>query len=344
MIQGVLNWTVQFANIHPMLGYIAYGLLGGLVLLIVLLLSSQYWAYRHLGILGDLQERLERARDFQVSKADDELLRREFQARVDKLQETQLISSEVRRSVLTVLADVIEPGAWVEVACTQLLRDMDEQVKQLIEREARLVGVSTALSPSGPLDTLIVLWRNTRLILRIAEIYGLRPGAYGNYRLLRRVVANMVVAGLSQEAMQMLYAAYGPAAVEAASRGFRSIFDLLSKGGMMLAPFEPMTGSLFAVGGAVGKGASDLVGMSAAQITGPLLQGVLNAVLTIRIGLAAQNECRLLSLNADERRTQSAGIVSALLGFFLSVRRSSLQPAVSMVERENAASSDDGRS
>jgi putative membrane protein len=272
LVQSLLSWVGQFASIHPTLGYGAYGLLGILAGTILILLIGQYRTYRQLDLLGDMQERLERARALRVSKVDDDKLRRDFQTRLDKLQAMGLISSEIRRSVLTVVVDMQEPGAWVEAASSRLLHDMDERVKEVIEREARLVGVSTALSPSGPLDTAIVLWRNARLVLRIAEIYGVRPGGYGSYRLLRRVVTNMVVAGLSQEAMQMLYAAYGPAAVEAASRGFRVLFDCLSKAGMALMAIEPITGGLVTVGGAIGKGASDLAGTAAAQITGPLLQ------------------------------------------------------------------------
>jgi hypothetical protein len=60
----------------------------------------------------------------------------------------------------------------------------------------------------------------------------------------------------------------------------------------------------------------------------------LNAILTIRIGLAAQKECRLVSLRPEERRTLSAGIVSALLGFFLHVRQSSVRPMAGVVASE----------
>lgn len=181
----------------------------------------------------------------------------------------------------------------------------------------------------GPLDTCVVLWRTTRLILRIAKIYKVRPGGYGSYRLQRRVARHAVVAGLSEEAIQMRYAAYGPAAVEAASKGFRGLFDWMIPAGWTLASHvEPITGTLVAGALMVGKGTADVAGGIAAQIAGPLLQGVLNAILTIRIGLAAQNECRLVALNPQERRTQSAGIVSALLGFFLSVRRTAVPSVV----------------
>ena len=326
MVQGFLNWAGQFTNTHPTLGTIVHGLLGILAIIVVVWVGRQYRAYRRLDLLGDFQMRLECARDLHVTRNDDIKLRHDFQARLEKLQATRLIAPMLRESVLTVMASRSEPGEWVGAASSRLLRDMDERVKAIIEQEARRVGVMTALSPSGPLDTGIVLWRNARLALRIAEIYAVRPGGYGNYRLLRRVVTNMATAGLSQEVMQMLYAAYGPAAVEAASKGFRSFFDVVGKGGMLLATVEPLTGSLLAASGAVGKGVSDFAGTAAAQITGPLLQGVLNAILTIRIGLAAQNECRLVSLRPEERRALSAGIVSSMLGFFLNVRRTPIAP------------------
>jgi hypothetical protein len=127
--------------------------------------------------------------------------------------------------------------------------------------------------------------------------------------------------------MQMLYAAYGPAAIEAASKGLRRLFNVVRWAGtMMVTTIEPVTGSLLIAGGAAGEAASTFAGTAAAQISGPMLQGVLNAILTIRIGLAAQNECRLVSLSPEERGTQSAGIVSSFLGFFINVRRTPLQP------------------
>ena len=42
---------------------------------------------------------------------------------------------------------------------------------------------------------------------------------------------------------------------------------------------------------------------------------MLAAVLTVRVGLAAQAECRLVPLTAAERREGAAGVLSALTGF-----------------------------
>lgn len=328
LARTITGWATNLAAVHPALAFTLYGSVGVLLGAVLWTVCRQLQAYWRLTVLGDFRGRLEQARDGQVGKQADEQLRREFLAHVERLRTTGVVSDDVCRSVLAALREPAAPGAWVERASACLLCGVDEQVKQEIECEARRVGVVTALSPSGPLDTAVVLWRGARLVLRIAQIYGLRPGSYGSYRLFRRVTVHMVVAGLSEEALHLLYAAYGPAAAEAAAKGFRSLFDLVSKGGMLLAPVEPLTGGLLAVGGAVGKGASDAAGAAVTLVTGPLLQGVLNAIFTLRIGLAAQHECRLLALTPQERRTQSAGIVSALLGFFRSVRRPALSPQV----------------
>lgn len=328
LAREVVIWANALAGFHPILGVVLYSTVASLLLFGTVLAWSQCRAYMSLAHLGNLRARFEQARCLQVSKVEDEKLRKEFTERVDKLAETRLITAEVRQFVLESMHDRPAPGAWVDRASSWLLRDLDGRVKHLIETEARVVGVTTALSPSGPLDAVLIVWRNGNLILRIADIYGVRPGGYGNYRLFRRVVTNMVLAALSQEAMQMLYAAYGPAAVQAATQGFRGVVGAISTAGSTFAP-DPVTKSIFVAGGALGKGAADMVGEAAGQITGPLLQGVLNAILTIRIGLAAQTECRLVALSSDERRMQSAGIVSALLGFFASVRQNSSQSTVS---------------
>ena len=101
----------------------------------------------------------------------------------------------------------------------------------------------------------------------------------------------------------MLYVAYGPFVIGVASSGFKGFFDLASKAGPMLAVYEPYSAIVLTTTGWVGKGISDFAGKTpAAQVSGPLLQGVLTGILTIRIGLAAQNECRLISMDTQSAR------------------------------------------
>ncbi len=69
-----------------------------------------------------------------------------------------------------------------------------------VAREGRAAAVEalalTAVSPWPGLDGALVAWRGMRLIRRVAELHGMRPGALGTLRLFRRVAldAGMVAA------------------------------------------------------------------------------------------------------------------------------------------------------
>nr|WP_246504012.1 DUF697 domain-containing protein [Plastoroseomonas arctica] len=55
-------------------------------------------------------------------------------------------------------------------------------------RDAALaVLTATAISPWPGLDGLIVVWRGSRLVRRVASLYGFRPGTLGTLTLFRRV-------------------------------------------------------------------------------------------------------------------------------------------------------------
>jgi len=69
-----------------------------------------------------------------------------------------------------------------------------------VAREGRAAAVEalalTAVSPWPGLDGALVAWRGMRLVRRVAELHGMRPGAFGTLRLFRRVAldAGMVAA------------------------------------------------------------------------------------------------------------------------------------------------------
>ncbi len=119
---------------------------------------------------------------------------------------------------------------------------VDEQAYALVVRAARTCALATALSPAAILDLAIVLWRNLRLTREIATLYGCGPGPVGAFRLLRRMVINLAVAGATESTQH-------------------AITDVLG-------------GSL------------------AAAVSARLGQGILNGLLTARIGLTAMRLCR----------------------------------------------------
>lgn len=67
------------------------------------------------------------------------------------------------------------------------LARLDQEATQAGRSAALQILAATAVSPWPGLDGVLVVWRGLRLIRRIAELYGMRPGTLGTLRLWRRV-------------------------------------------------------------------------------------------------------------------------------------------------------------
>lgn len=67
------------------------------------------------------------------------------------------------------------------------LARLDQEAAQAGRSAALQILAATAVSPWPGLDGVLVIWRGLRLIRRIAELYGMRPGTLGTLRLWRRV-------------------------------------------------------------------------------------------------------------------------------------------------------------
>ena len=119
---------------------------------------------------------------------------------------------------------------------------LDEQARREIASAARRVSVVTTISPRAVVDLLFVGAQAVRLIRRLSEIYGGRPGLIGFLRLMRSVGAHLAItSGM----------AMGDSLVQQA----------------------------------LGHGV-------AARLSTRLGEGVLNGLLTARIGLCAMAVCR----------------------------------------------------
>jgi putative membrane protein len=70
----------------------------------------------------------------------------------------------------------------------EVLDPLDRQAAARIARAARDTAVGVAASPVGLLDAVIGTSRALRMVREIATIYGLRPGTFGAWRLLRRAL------------------------------------------------------------------------------------------------------------------------------------------------------------
>lgn len=147
-------------------------------------------------------------------------------------------------------SDALDAGERQDLVERTVLRPLDGRAYRLVVTAARDTAIGTALSPAALLDVVLVAWRNLRLVREVATLYGARPGWLGSLRLLRRMLANLTVAGVAEG------------------------------------------GSDFAV--------EALGGTLAAALSARVGQGLLNGMLTARVGLVAMHLCRPLPFAQGE--------------------------------------------
>ena len=129
---------------------------------------------------------------------------------------------------------------------------------------AKRVSVVTAVSPRALVDVGYVLFESARLVRRLAELYGARPGTLGFIRLARDVIAHLAVTGV------------------------------------------------IAIGDSI---IQQLVGHGvAARLSARLGEGVVNAMMTARVGIAAMDVVRPFPFMAAPR-PRLTDIVRELVSF-----------------------------
>ena len=79
-----------------------------------------------------------------------------------------------------------------------ILSKVDEKAMAEIAKFSTEAVVLVALSPVALIDMLIILWRNLRMINKVAGLYGLKLGYWSRIKLIRQVFVNMVYAGASE--------------------------------------------------------------------------------------------------------------------------------------------------
>lgn len=84
-----------------------------------------------------------------------------------------------------------------------ILSRVDQQATRIVSRWAAEAAAMVAVSPFALLDMLIVMWRNQRMISRIAGLYGVKLGYWARVRLWRQMFANIAYAGLSEVAADL---------------------------------------------------------------------------------------------------------------------------------------------
>jgi len=189
--------------------------------------------------------------DLALARAtDDRDAARNLAARLCSLYERRSETARGRAEVAEAMGQIIDGRDLIDIAERALLRPLDQRAQSEIALAAKRVSMVTAISPRALLDMLFVVAQIIRLIRRVAEIYGGRPGLLGFFKLARSVAAHVAITG-----------------------GMAVGDSLLQQ--------------------IVGHGL-------ASKLSARLGEGVLNGLLTARVGLSALAVCRPAPFGAEK--------------------------------------------
>ncbi|HHB92878.1 MAG TPA: TIGR01620 family protein [Thioploca sp.] len=81
-----------------------------------------------------------------------------------------------------------------------ILKDMDQQAYAIVTKRSKETALWVMISQIALLDAVLTLWRNSRMIRDIAELYGAKPGFFGSFKLISTVIQSLIYAGVSEMA------------------------------------------------------------------------------------------------------------------------------------------------
>ncbi|MCK5876221.1 MAG: DUF697 domain-containing protein, partial [Candidatus Marithrix sp.] len=77
-----------------------------------------------------------------------------------------------------------------------VLKDIDQQAYKIVTKRSQETALWVMISQIAILDTVLTLWRNTRMIRDVAELYGAKPGFFGSFKLVSVVMQSLIYAGV----------------------------------------------------------------------------------------------------------------------------------------------------
>ncbi|MGN6582867.1 MAG: YcjF family protein [Rhizobiaceae bacterium] len=241
------------------LGWVAFGLAIVAALSLLVILVREFWALRRLASVEKMRAEAE-----DVLASNNEKKARALADELAAFLSSKPETAAGRRTLAELEGEIIDGADLVRLTESELMAPLDRRAHELVLDAAKRVSVVTAVSPRALVDIGYVLFEASRLIRRLAELYGARPGTIGFFRLARDVLAHLAV-----------------------------------------------TGSI-----AVGDGiVQQLIGHGlAAKLSAKLGEGVVNGMMTVRIGIAAIETVRPLPYAAG-RRPKIGDFLAALTSF-----------------------------
>jgi putative membrane protein len=103
--------------------------------------------------------------------------------------------ARARAALQSHTSEIIDGADMIRLAERELMAPLDAEARHLVSSAAQRVSIVTAVSPRALIDVLFVFVASLRLIRRLAQLYGGRPGALGMIRLIRHVIAHLAITG-----------------------------------------------------------------------------------------------------------------------------------------------------
>ena len=127
--------------------------------------------------------------------ADDRSAARKLVQELSSLYAARPGAARARATLGQHATEIIDGRDLIDIAEREFMAQLDEQAVREIASAAKRVSFITAISPRAMVDVIFVGVQALRLIRRMAEIYGGRPGMVGMLRLARSVGGHLALTG-----------------------------------------------------------------------------------------------------------------------------------------------------
>lgn len=187
---AVYDFVMGMLARNSVLGWIAFGLTGLSIAVLLVLAMREGLGFYRLGRLDRLRAEVETARATNLLKpavkATDHMVNL-YKNRPDLRWGAARLAE--RRD------EMMDADALLNLTEMELLGPIDLAARAEIEAAARRVAAVTALVPLALADVVVALFSNLSMIRKIAALYGGRSGTLGSLKLMRRVFGHLLATG-----------------------------------------------------------------------------------------------------------------------------------------------------